>query len=51
VLEFAPNVLPWCRLQVKLAESTRLRVIVRTEDGKNHVAFREIKVTLGGCGA
>jgi sulfur-oxidizing protein SoxY len=50
-LEFAPNVLPWCRLQVKLAESTRLRVIVRTEDGKNHVAFREIKVTLGGCGA
>jgi sulfur-oxidizing protein SoxY len=50
-LEFAPNVQPWCRLQVKLAESTRLRVIVRTEDGRSHVAFREIKVTLGGCGA
>jgi sulfur-oxidizing protein SoxY len=49
-LDLAPGVLPWCKLQVKLAESTRLRAVVRTADGKSHVAFRDIKVTLGGCG-
>ncbi|NJD25203.1 MAG: thiosulfate oxidation carrier protein SoxY [Betaproteobacteria bacterium] len=49
-LDLSAGVLPWCRLQVKLAESTRLRAVVRTADGKAHVAFRDIKVTLGGCG-
>ena len=50
VLEFSGNALPFTRLQLKLAESMRLRVIAKTADGKTHVAFREIKVTLGGCG-
>jgi sulfur-oxidizing protein SoxY len=49
-LEFSSQAIPYTRIQLKLAESTRLRVIARTADGKNHVAFREIKVTLGGCG-
>ncbi len=49
-LEFAPAVLPYARIQLKLAETTRLRVLARTGDGKTHVAFREIKITLGGCG-
>lgn len=49
-LEFGGNALPWARLQLKLAETTRIRALVRTADGKNHVAIREIKVTLGGCG-
>lgn len=50
MLEFTGNALPFARLQLKMAESMRLRVVARTTEGKTHVAFREIKVTLGGCG-
>ena len=50
-IEFAGPVLPYVRTQIKLSESTRIRVVVRTVDGKSYVIFREIKVTLGGCGA
>lgn len=50
-LNFSSAALPYARLQVKLAETTRLRGVIKTADGRSHVAFREIKVTLGGCGA
>jgi sulfur-oxidizing protein SoxY len=50
-LEFSSAVLPYARLQVKLAETTRLRGVIKTADGKSHIAYRDIKVTLGGCGA
>ena len=49
-LDFLPPALPFARVQLKLAESTRLRVVAKTADGKSHVAFRDVKVTLGGCG-
>lgn len=49
-LDFSGPALPYSRLQIKLAETTRLRAVVKTSDGKSHVAFREVKVTLGGCG-
>lgn len=49
-LEFSGNALPFCRVQLKLAETTRIRAVVRAGDGKTYVAFREVKVTLGGCG-
>lgn len=50
VLEFSGAALPYARVQIKLAETTRLRAVAKTADGKTHVAFREVKVTLGGCG-
>ena len=50
VFEFSGPVLPYVKAQLKLAETTRLRAVVKTTDGKSYVAFREIKVTLGGCG-
>lgn len=50
ILEFSEPALPYARLELKLSESTRLRVIARTADGRQHVAFRDITVTLGGCG-
>ena len=50
ILEFSENALPYARLPLKLSESTRLRVVARTADGKTHIAFRDVKVTLGGCG-
>ena len=49
-LEFSGNAVPYARLQLKLAESTRIRAMVKTSDGKTYVAFRDVKVTLGGCG-
>ena len=48
-LEFGDNALPYTKIQIKLAESMRIRAVARTADGKNHVAFRDIKVTLSGC--
>ena len=39
----------YVREQLKL-ETTRIRVVARTSEKKSHVAFREVKVTLGGCG-
>lgn len=50
VLDLSGNILPFARVQLKLAETTRVRVVVKTADGKSHVAFKEVKVTLGGCG-
>ena len=49
-LEFNGAAVPYCKLQIKLAETTRVRAAIKTEDGKTHIAFREIKVTQGGCG-
>ncbi|MFN4326164.1 MAG: thiosulfate oxidation carrier protein SoxY [Azonexus sp.] len=49
-IEFSGPALPYVREQLKLSETTRIRVVAKTGDGKSHVAFREIKVTLGGCG-
>jgi len=51
IMEFSGPALPYARVQLKLAETTRVRTMVKTLDGKTYVAFREIKVTLGGCGA
>lgn len=50
VIDFQPNVLPFTKLNLKLRETTRIRVVAKTGDGKAYAAFREIKVTLGGCG-
>jgi sulfur-oxidizing protein SoxY len=49
-IEFSGPVLPYVRAQLKLSETTRIRAVAKTADGKSYVAFREIKVTLGGCG-
>jgi sulfur-oxidizing protein SoxY len=47
---FANGALPQVRVPLKMAESSRVRTIIRTADGKLWHAQREIKVTLGGCG-
>jgi sulfur-oxidizing protein SoxY len=49
-LNFSGASLPYAKVQLKMAETTRIRAIAKTTDGKSHVAYREIKVTLGGCG-
>ena len=49
-LSFAKGALARVRLQLKMAESSRIRIVVRAADGKTYHASREVKVTLGGCG-
>ncbi|MFA7293348.1 MAG: thiosulfate oxidation carrier protein SoxY [Rhodocyclaceae bacterium] len=47
---FANGALPQVRVPLKMGESSRVRTVVKTTDGKLWHAQREIKVTLGGCG-
>jgi len=50
-LHFANGALPQVRIPLKLAESTRVRVVVGTADGRYWHVQRDIRVTLGGCAA
>jgi sulfur-oxidizing protein SoxY len=47
--EFKEGALPFVKLNVKMAESSDVRVIAEA-GGKHFAATREIKVTIGGCG-
>ena len=47
--EFKEGALPFVKLNVKMGESSDVRVLAEA-GGKHYVATREIKVTIGGCG-
>ena len=47
--DFMEGALPFVKLNVKVGESSDLRVIAEA-GGKHYVATREVKVTIGGCG-
>jgi sulfur-oxidizing protein SoxY len=47
--EFKEGALPFVKLNVKIGETSDVRVIAEA-GGKHYVATREIKVTIGGCG-
>src|SRR5262245_35699501 len=42
--------LPFVALRVKMGETSNVRVVAATADGKFHTAVKEVKVTIGGCG-
>ncbi len=46
---FAPGATPRFQAKLKMAESSRLRIIALA-GGKHYTVFREVKVTVGGCG-
>ena len=46
---FTPHAEPFVATRIKMAETSRVFALVKTE-GKWMVATKEIKVTLGGCG-
>lgn len=48
-VRFANGALPQLRIPLKLAETMRVRAVVKTADGKTWHAQKEIRVTLGGC--
>jgi sulfur-oxidizing protein SoxY len=50
VFEFANGAEAFVATRIKMAESSRIRIIARA-GGKFYVTMREVKVTIGGCGA
>lgn len=46
---FGPEVLPRFQTRIKMAESSRLR-LVAAAGGRFYTVFRDVKVTVGGCG-
>ncbi len=46
---FAGGAVARFQARLKMAESSRLRVVA-TAGGKHYTVFREVKVTVGGCG-
>jgi sulfur-oxidizing protein SoxY len=48
--EFKEGALPFVKLNVKMAETSDVRVVVAAAGGRYYSASREIKVTIGGCG-
>ncbi len=48
--EFANGAVPALQIRVRLAETTQVRAIVKTADGKYFATQKEVKVTVGGCG-
>jgi sulfur-oxidizing protein SoxY len=47
--EFKEGALPFVKLNVKMSETSDVRVIAEA-GGKHYAATKEIKVTIGGCG-
>ncbi|MGH7292765.1 MAG: thiosulfate oxidation carrier protein SoxY, partial [Myxococcota bacterium] len=47
--DFMEGALPFVKLNVKMGESSDVRVVVEAA-GRHYVATKEVKVTIGGCG-
>jgi sulfur-oxidizing protein SoxY len=47
--DFLEGAVAFVKLNVKMGETSEVRVIAQA-GGRSHVATREIKVTIGGCG-
>lgn len=48
--EFAEGALPEVAVRLKLSQTSNVKAIARTADGKFYTAQKEVKVTVGGCG-
>jgi sulfur-oxidizing protein SoxY len=48
--DLANGALPDVQARVRLAETTAVRAVVKTADGKYFATQKEVKVTVGGCG-
>jgi sulfur-oxidizing protein SoxY len=47
--DFMESALPFVKLNVKMGETSEVRAVAMA-GGRNYVATKEIKVTIGGCG-
>lgn len=49
VFRFGPDAQPFVSAQLKLAETTSVRAVVRSPDGRHLEAARKVTVTISGC--
>ena len=47
---FSTKTLPFLSTRIKMRESSKLTVVVKTKEHKFFSTQREVKVTIGGCG-
>ena len=50
LFEFSNGALPELALRLKMGQTSIVKAVARTADGKSYVAQKEVKVTVGGCG-
>jgi sulfur-oxidizing protein SoxY len=50
VFNFSNGALPEVRVAVKMGQTSNVKVVAKTADGKFYSAQKEVKVTTGGCG-
>jgi sulfur-oxidizing protein SoxY len=48
--DFSEGAVPEIQVRVRLAETTAVRAVVKTADGKFYATQKDVKVTVGGCG-
>ncbi|MDR2240366.1 MAG: thiosulfate oxidation carrier protein SoxY [Zoogloeaceae bacterium] len=48
--DFANGAVPEMSLRLKMGQTSLVRAVAKTADGKYYVAEKEVKVTIGGCG-
>ena len=48
---FAAGAEGYASTRIKLGQTSNVRALVKTADGKFYAASKEVKVTIGGCGA
>ena len=48
--DFLEGALPYVKVNLKMGETSDVRVIAEAADGKRYAASKNIKVTIGGCG-
>jgi sulfur-oxidizing protein SoxY len=48
--DFANGALPDLALRLKMGQTSLVKAVAKTADGKYYVAQKEVKVTVGGCG-
>ncbi len=48
--DYSNGAMPELQVRVRLAETTQVKAVVKTADGKFYSAQKEVKVTVGGCG-
>lgn len=47
--DFVEGAVPYVKVNVKMGESSNVRVVAEA-GGRHYSAFKEVKVTIGGCG-
>ncbi|HYL90004.1 MAG TPA: thiosulfate oxidation carrier protein SoxY [Burkholderiales bacterium] len=48
--DFLEGALPYVKVNLKMGETSDVRVVAEAADGKRYTASKNIKVTIGGCG-